>query len=69
FVSAGFDAHKDDPLAQLALTTDDYAWVTKLIRDLADEHAAGRLVSTLEGGYDLTALADSAEAHVAALAE
>ena len=66
-ISAGFDAHKDDPLAQLSLTTDDYRWITSLILDLAAEHAAGRLLSTLEGGYDLRALADSAEVHLAAL--
>ncbi|HWT28069.1 MAG TPA: histone deacetylase family protein [Methylophilaceae bacterium] len=68
FVSAGFDAHADDPLAQLQLTTDDYRWVTRFIRQVADRHAEGRIVSILEGGYRLSDLADSAAAHVAALA-
>ncbi len=66
-VSAGFDAHRRDPLASLALETEDYAWVTARLVERAERHAGGRLVSTLEGGYDLTALADSAAAHVAAL--
>ncbi|NUO72953.1 MAG: histone deacetylase family protein [Frateuria sp.] len=66
-VSAGFDAHRADPLAQLQLETDDYAWLTTRLLDVACTHAAGRLVSTLEGGYDLPALAASAAAHVAAL--
>ena len=69
FVSAGFDAHADDPLAQLKLTTDDYRWVTMFIRQVADRHAAGRIVSVLEGGYRLSDLADSAAAHIAALAD
>lgn len=68
FVSAGFDAHADDPLAQLQLTTDDYRWVTRFIRQVADRHAEGRIVSILEGGYRLSDLADSAAAHVGALA-
>jgi acetoin utilization deacetylase AcuC-like enzyme len=66
-VSAGFDAHRADPLAQLELTADDYAWLTGRLMDVARDHARGRVVSTLEGGYDLTALAASAAAHVAAL--
>ena len=68
FVSAGFDAHADDPLAQLLLTTDDYRWMTAFICDVADRHAEGRIVSVLEGGYRLDDLADSAAAHVAVLA-
>lgn len=68
-VSAGFDAHAGDPLAGLRLATDDYAWITRELVAIADRHAQGRLVSTLEGGYDLAALAESAAAHVAALME
>ena len=66
-VSAGFDAHRADPLAQLQLGSEDYAWITGRLVDLAHAHAAGRLVSTLEGGYDLQALAASVGAHVAEL--
>ncbi|NNU79304.1 histone deacetylase family protein [Halovulum dunhuangense] len=68
-VSAGFDAHRDDPLANLRLTERDFAWVTNAICDVADRHAAGRVVSTLEGGYDLHALAASAATHVETLME
>ncbi|NOX72254.1 MAG: histone deacetylase family protein [Alphaproteobacteria bacterium] len=67
FISAGFDAHRDDPLAGLNLLEDDFAWVTGQICDIADQCADGRLVSTLEGGYDLEALAASAAAHVKVL--
>lgn len=63
-ISAGFDAHRDDPLAQLELVEADFAWITEALCDLADAHAGGRVVSTLEGGYDLTALAASTAAHV-----
>ncbi|MDW3181369.1 histone deacetylase family protein [Roseobacter sp.] len=63
-ISAGFDAHEDDPLAQLALKEADFAWITEALCDLADTHADGRIVSTLEGGYDLNALAASTAAHV-----
>jgi len=66
-VSAGFDAHRRDPLAQLRLTGDDYAWITSELVAAADRHAAGRLVSLLEGGYDLAALRESSVAHVRAL--
>jgi acetoin utilization deacetylase AcuC-like enzyme len=66
-VSAGFDAHRADPLAQLQLETDDYAWLTARLLEIARAHASGRIVSTLEGGYDLDALAASATAHVSAL--
>jgi acetoin utilization deacetylase AcuC-like enzyme len=68
-VSAGFDAHRDDPLAQLALVEGDFAWVTARLCDIADRHAGGRLVSVLEGGYDLDALAASVAAHVGVLME
>ncbi|HUB92218.1 MAG TPA: histone deacetylase family protein [Dyella sp.] len=66
-ISAGFDAHQRDPLANLQLQTEDYAWITQQLVELARAHAGGRLVSTLEGGYDLQALAASASAHVSAL--
>jgi acetoin utilization deacetylase AcuC-like enzyme len=66
-VSAGFDAHKDDPLAQLSLETEDFAWISRELLAIADRHAGGRLVSALEGGYDLEALADAAAAHVRVL--
>ena len=63
-VSAGFDAHRADPLAGLRFETEDFAWVTEQLCDLADALCDGRLVSSLEGGYDLDALAASAAAHV-----
>ncbi|HTZ77483.1 MAG TPA: histone deacetylase family protein [Stellaceae bacterium] len=66
-ISAGFDAHRRDPLAQLMLVEEDYTWVTERLADVARRHAEGRLVSSLEGGYDLGALAASAAAHVRAL--
>ncbi len=66
-VSAGFDAHASDPLAQLNLTEDDFAWATREILSIAAKHCGGRVVSTLEGGYDLNALGASVAAHVAAL--
>jgi acetoin utilization deacetylase AcuC-like enzyme len=66
-VSAGFDAHRRDPLAGMELDAEDFAWVTEALAEIARRCAAGRIVSTLEGGYDLTALAASAAAHVGAL--
>ncbi len=63
-ISAGFDAHKDDPLASLQLVESDFAWVTQQLMDLADRYCDGRLVSSLEGGYNLDALGRSAAAHV-----
>ena len=66
-ISAGFDAHRDDPLAALELVEADYAWITTELARIAGELCSGRLVSTLEGGYDLRALAASAAAHVEAL--
>jgi acetoin utilization deacetylase AcuC-like enzyme len=66
-VSAGFDAHRSDPLAQLMLEESDYVWVTEKLVELARRHARGRLVSTLEGGYDLAALGASAAAHLGVL--
>lgn len=68
-ISAGFDAHADDPLAQMNLATSDFAWVTHGLCDLADKHCGGRVVSALEGGYNLSALAASAAAHVQVLKE
>jgi acetoin utilization deacetylase AcuC-like enzyme len=68
-VSAGFDAHRADPLANLELEAEDFAWVTAALAGLAGAHAGGRLVSVLEGGYDLDALAASVAAHVAVLME
>ena len=68
-ISAGFDAHQADPLAGLNLQTDDFAWVTGRLCDLADKHCQGRVVSALEGGYDLQALGASAAAHVTVLRE
>jgi acetoin utilization deacetylase AcuC-like enzyme len=66
-ISAGFDAHRHDPLAQLLLEEADYVWATEQLVDIARRHAGGRVVATLEGGYDLPALAASAAAHVRAL--
>lgn len=68
-ISAGFDAHRADPLAGLLLEEDDFAWVTGRLCDVAATHCAGRVVSALEGGYDLKALAASAAAHVRILKE
>ena len=69
FISAGFDGHRDDPLAGLRLTEQAYAEATRRIRRLADRTAGGRVVSVLEGGYDLDSLGRSVAAHVAALVE
>jgi acetoin utilization deacetylase AcuC-like enzyme len=66
-ISAGFDAHRRDPLAMLELTEDDFGWVTRELLALAQRHATGRVISVLEGGYDLTALANSSLAHLNAL--
>lgn len=66
-ISAGFDAHRADPLAALELETEDYTWITEQLCALADNLCEGRVVSTLEGGYDLNALAESTAAHVTAL--
>ena len=66
-ISAGFDAHRNDPLAQLLLEDADYTWATERLLELAREHAGGRVVAALEGGYNLAALASSAAAHVRVL--
>ncbi|WP_170364525.1 histone deacetylase family protein [Ruegeria arenilitoris] len=63
-ISAGFDAHQDDPLANLNWSTDDFAWITAQLCRIADELCGGRIVSTLEGGYDLNALAKATRVHV-----
>lgn len=67
FISAGFDGHRRDPLADLRLEADDFGWLTQALVALAERHCGGRIVSMLEGGYDLAALADSSLAHVAGL--
>ncbi|MEO0346751.1 MAG: histone deacetylase family protein [Pseudomonadota bacterium] len=67
FISAGFDAHVDDPLGQLALKESDFAWATERAVEVAERHAQGRVVSVLEGGYNLEALSASVVAHVRAL--
>jgi acetoin utilization deacetylase AcuC-like enzyme len=69
FISAGFDAHREDDLGQMGLVEADYAYITKRLMDVADRHAKGRIVSTLEGGYNLSALARSVAAHVKTLAQ
>ncbi|HWK84908.1 MAG TPA: histone deacetylase family protein, partial [Caldimonas sp.] len=68
FISAGFDAHREDDLGQLGLVEADYAWITERVKSVADKHAGGRIVSCLEGGYNLSALARSVAAHLRVLA-
>ena len=68
FISAGFDAHREDELGQLGLVEADYAWITRRLVEVAERHAQGRIVSCLEGGYNLSALARSVAAHVRVLA-
>ena len=69
FISAGFDAHREDDMGQLGLTEQDYAWMTDRIKSVAQRFAKGRIVSCLEGGYNLSALARSVEAHLRVLAD
>ncbi|GAB3448075.1 histone deacetylase family protein [Massilia solisilvae] len=69
FFSAGFDAHRDDDMGGMALVEADYAWITRQVMQVAKEHAQGRIVSCLEGGYNLSALGRSVVAHLKALAE
>ncbi len=69
FVSAGFDAHRDDEMAQLCLCNEDYVWVTQQIKVMADKHACGRIVSVLEGGYELNVLRRCVTAHLKILSE
>jgi acetoin utilization deacetylase AcuC-like enzyme len=68
FISAGFDAHRDDPLAGLNLLDGDFEWITEVAMQLADKHAGGRIVSCLEGGYDLGVLSRCVPAHIKKLA-
>ena len=68
FISAGFDAHREDDLGQLGMVEADYAWITQRLMDVAQRHAGGRIVSCLEGGYNLSALARSVAAHLRVLA-
>ena len=67
FVSAGFDAHRDDDMSHLGWSDADYAWVSARLAEVADEVAEGRIVSTLEGGYDIPALGRCVELHLRAL--
>jgi acetoin utilization deacetylase AcuC-like enzyme len=69
FISAGFDAHREDDLGQMGLTEADYTWITERVKEVAQQHAQGRIVSCLEGGYNLNALARSVEAHLRVLAD
>ncbi len=69
FISAGFDAHREDDLGQLGLTESDYTWITMRLKDIAARYSSGRIVSSLEGGYNLSALGRSVEAHVRVLAD
>lgn len=68
-ISAGFDAHREDDLGQMGLVEDDYAWITKQLKGIANQYAQNRIVSCLEGGYNLSALGRSVVAHVKALAD
>lgn len=67
FISAGFDAHRNDPLGGMNLTEEDFGELTLIVKEIAEEHCEGRIISTLEGGYDLQALASSSVEHVKAL--
>jgi len=69
FISAGFDAHREDDIGQMGLVEDDYAWITRQLMAVARQHAGGRIVSCLEGGYNLSALGRSVAAHLKALAQ
>ena len=68
-ISAGFDAHRRDPLAHQSLEAEDFAWATRAVLEVARRHCGGKVVSSLEGGYDLEGLGQSALAHVRALGE
>ncbi|KUM04960.1 histone deacetylase family protein [Chromobacterium subtsugae] len=69
FISAGFDAHREDDMGSLGLVESDYEWVTRHLMQIADQYCAGRVVSVLEGGYDLSALGRSVAAHIRALSD
>ena len=66
-ISAGFDAHKDDPLGKMNVTAAGFAEMTSIVREIAEKCCEGRLISVLEGGYNLDALADAVEAHISVL--
>ena len=66
-ISAGFDAHKDDPLGSINLTTSFYGWMTQRVLEIANQYADDRIISVLEGGYNLGALADSIKEHLSVL--
>ena len=69
FISAGFDAHREDDMGQLGLTEQDFAWITQRVKDVAKRYSKGRIVSLLEGGYVMSPLARSVEAHIRVLAD
>jgi acetoin utilization deacetylase AcuC-like enzyme len=69
FISAGFDAHREDDMGQMGLVEQDYTWITHRLKDVARRHAKGRIVSCLEGGYAMSALGRSVEAHIRVLAD
>jgi acetoin utilization deacetylase AcuC-like enzyme len=69
FISAGFDAHREDDMGQMGLVENDYLWITDRLVEVARRHAQGRIVSCLEGGYALSALARSVEVHLRSLAK
>jgi acetoin utilization deacetylase AcuC-like enzyme len=69
FISAGFDAHREDDIGQMELVEADYAWITEQMMVIAKQYAQGRIVSCLEGGYNLSALGRSVVAHLKVLAE
>jgi len=69
FISAGFDAHREDDMGQMGLTENDYTWITEKIKDVARRFSKGRIVSCLEGGYMMSPLARSVEAHLRVLAD
>ena len=69
FISAGFDGHREDDMGQLGLTEQDFAWMTQRLKDIAKRHSKGRIVSLLEGGYVMSPLARSVEAHIRVLAD
>ena len=69
FISAGFDAHREDDMGQLGLTEQDFSWITQRLKDVARRYCKGRIVSCLEGGYIPSALARSVEAHLRVLAD
>jgi acetoin utilization deacetylase AcuC-like enzyme len=69
FISAGFDSHREDDMGQMGLVENDFAWITQRLVDVAKRYSRGRIVSCLEGGYTLSSLARSVEAHIRVLAD